>query len=266
MSGSVTDPAGTSAPVPPPGTGAEPATGARRSSRWLLALRILALAPLVLAIGAYLLMPTVRASLDEGLGLLWARDVEGLRAWGGQLGWWAPLATGVLMLVQAIAAPIPAFVVTATNSFLLGPFWGGLYSIATATVAAIICYELARWIGEPLVARLVSGHGLDKARRFLDRHGAHAILVARLVPVVPFDPISFLAGLLSVRLWTFTWATFIGQLPAGLAYSYLAQQVDRPATLLPAALGTFGALLLLGFLVTRWLSGRGAAPGDDEGK
>jgi hypothetical protein len=39
--------------------------------------------------------------------LLIAAVVEGLRVWGEALGAWAPLATVLLMVIQALAAPIP---------------------------------------------------------------------------------------------------------------------------------------------------------------
>ena len=46
------------------------------------------------------------------------------------------------------------------------------------------------------------------------------ILVCRLLPFVPFDPVSYAAGLTSLRFWPFMLATGVGQLPATIVYSW----------------------------------------------
>nr|VUD29516.1 alkaline phosphatase [Raoultella sp. NCTC 9187] len=55
---------------------------------------------------------------------------------------------------------------------------------------------------------------------FFDRYGRHTVLVCRLLPFVPFDPISYAAGLTSIRFRQFSIATGIGQLPATIVYSW----------------------------------------------
>ena len=186
-------------------------------------------------------------TLDTGLVLLIAAVVEGLRVWGEALGAWAPLATVLLMVIQALAAPIPAILITLLNSLLFGPFVGAIWSILSATLAAVICFGIARRFGTPLVARLVPDRLITRTERFMDSHGATTILAARLLPVVPFDPISYVAGLTRLRLWTFVWATALGQIPAGFAYSYLGQEIGDPKRLLLLGVSAFGILMLIGW-------------------
>ena len=223
----------------PPGQGA------------VLWIRMVSVLPLVVIGLACLLSPTVRDTFGEGLQLLWNRDLDGLRQWGTEQGWWAPLLTGILMVVQAIAAPVPAVLVTATTSFLFGPFWGGLYSIFTANVAAAICYGLGRGYGTLITDSLVSRQAVEKYESFFQKHGALTVLIARLIPFVPFDPISYVAGMVRMPFWKFFWATMIGQFPAGMAYSYLVQQVDEPRMFVVSAICLILALFLFGWLVQR---------------
>ena len=61
-----------------------------------------------------------------------AGDLEGLEAWGRRQGPAAALATTLLMIAQALAAPIPAVLVTFTNSLLFGWVLGGILSIVSA--------------------------------------------------------------------------------------------------------------------------------------
>ena len=94
----------------------------------------------LLPVAVVLIHPGLRAEIMAGVELLTARDLEGLRDWAAQFGIWAPLATSCLMVAQALFAPIPAVLVTWTNSLLFGWFAGGCLSIFSATVAASICY------------------------------------------------------------------------------------------------------------------------------
>ena len=217
-----------------------------RADRQSWAIRFLVPIPAGVVLIVYALDDTFAAIIDEGVLLLVVGDVQGLRAWGMSLGLWAPLATWLLMVIQALAAPIPAILVTWVNSLLLGPFVGAIWSIVSATSAATICFMIARAYGEPLGSRLVSDRILAKTEAFMETHGSTAVLAARLLPIVPFDPISYVAGLTRMRTWTFVWATALGQIPAGFTYSYLGQEIDNPVRMLMLGLTGFAALLLIG--------------------
>ncbi len=223
----------------------------------LLIIRVLVFATLGALLLAYGLSQSLRETLNTGVILLASGNLEELREWGHGLGAWAPLATLFLMVAQAVAAPIPAVLVTATNSFLFGPFWGGVYSIFSATLAASFCYGISRWLGDLILDRLISQAKMRKSEEFLEKHGVAAILVARLLPFVPFDPISYAAGMARMRFWPFFWATFLGQIPAGMTYSYLAQQVNNPSALLLNGIGAVLVLAVIGWWARRRLLGRG---------
>ena len=207
-------------------------------------IQIAAIAPIALFLLFLGFSPDLRETLGMGLDLLLEQDQEGLVEWAEDRGVWAPLATTILMIAQAIAAPIPAVVVTFANSLLFGWVWGGVLSIAAANLAASLCYLLGRAWGEPVARRLVSEGSWARSESFLAEHGGEAILVSRLIPFVPFDPISYLAGVAGVRFRTFFFATLLGQIPAGMAYSWLATRMG-------GSIGGFisAGLLILAFLV-----------------
>ena len=75
-------------------------------------------------------------------------------------------------------------------------------------------------------------------------------MVARLLPFVPFDPISYAAGLTPMGFWEFFIATGIGQLPATLIYSYAASKSTNPSTWVKGLIILFG-VLALGMLMKR---------------
>ena len=96
-------------------------------------------------------------------------------------------------------------------------------------VGASLCFYIARILGRDVVVRLNSHAAVQQMERFFDRYGANAIVIARLLPFVPFDPVSYFAGLTSVKFWKFFVATGLGQLPATVVYSYAGGQLSGGA-------------------------------------
>lgn len=189
----------------------------------------LAAALVAAAVGLYLGLPAVRAAVDGALGALSTPDapraIEAVRRYVLGFGVWAPLASAALMVLQALVAPLPAFVITFANGLLFGWAWGAALSWASAMVAASLCFGLARALGRPAVERLLGGAAvLEATDRFFVRHGRQAIFLSRLLPFVPLDPVSYAAGLTSTRLRAFLLATGLGLLPVTLVYSYLGER------------------------------------------
>ncbi len=124
------------------------------------------------------------------------------------------------MILQAIVAPLPAFLITLANAALFGAFWGGALSWFSAMVGAGLCFCIARALGREVVEKLTGRAVLRSADGYFTRFGPQTILVCRLLPFVPFDPVSYAAGLTSLRFWPFMLATGVGQLPATIVYSW----------------------------------------------
>ena len=69
-----------------------------------------------------------------------------------------------------------------------------------------------------MVEKLTGRAVLRSADGYFTRFGPQTIRSAAL-PFVPFDPVSYAAGLTSLRFWPFMLATGVGQLPATIVYS-----------------------------------------------
>jgi uncharacterized membrane protein YdjX (TVP38/TMEM64 family) len=207
------------------------------------------------AAAAYLFVPWVGASVDASVRALSVPDpheaVQAVRAYVLGFGAWAPLVSAALMVLQAVVAPLPAFVVTFANGLLFGWAWGALLSWSSAMLGAALCFWLARALGRPAVERLMGGAAaLDATDRFFARHGRQAVLLARLLPFVPFDPISYGAGLTSTGFWPFLVATGVGQLPATLVYSWLGESLTGSVRVLFWAFSIASAVA-----VVWWIAG-----------
>lgn len=173
----------------------------------------------------YFISPAFHDFVLEGSKTLAKADVSKLKAYLLGFGVWAPVVSGALMVFQSVIAPLPAFVITFTNGLLFGAWWGALLSWSSAMLGAALCFYISKVYGRPVVEKLVGKKSLQYTDRFFERYGEHAILVARLLPFVSFDIISYAAGLTSMEIGPFLIATGIGQLPATLLYSYLGQNM-----------------------------------------
>jgi uncharacterized membrane protein YdjX (TVP38/TMEM64 family) len=161
---------------------------------------------------------------------------------------WAVVISAALMIAQAVVAPIPGNIVSITNGLVFGPLWGALLSWVTMTAGASISFVLSRSFGKPLALRF-AGESMGKADRFFKKYGKQAMFLSRIIPFVPFDAVSYAAGLIGVPYSTFLLATAIGTIPSILIYSYLGSVVGDGywwilfGVLAVTMIGLVGALL-----------------------
>jgi uncharacterized membrane protein YdjX (TVP38/TMEM64 family) len=214
-----------------------------RAIRWVrFALGLAVLAAFGLA---YLLSEGFRSEVDRAVEILGRGDVAGLRDYILSFGAWAPIVSALLMILQALVAPLPAFVLSFANGLAFGTFWGGMLSLVSASLAAAVSFWIARLLGRGPVEALVGRAHLGAADRWFLRWGAYAVLVARLVPIVSFDIISYVAGLTRMGFWRFMLATMVGMAPATFLYAYLGGQAPQYVQVLLVAFGVViaGALV-----------------------
>ena len=168
-----------------------------------------------------------RSEVHQALGLLGRGDIAGLRDYILSFGLWAPVASCFLMVLQALVAPVPSFLITFANGLAFGVFWGWMLSLFGHVLAAAVCFGISRSLGRVPVEVLVGKTGLQSADRWFARWGIYAVFVGRLIPGVAFDVISYAAGLTRMRFRNFLIATTLGILPQTFLYSYLGRQAPE---------------------------------------
>ena len=206
---------------------------------------------LAVLIGLYFLVPKFAEQVNVAGGILSSADIKGMRNYLNGFGIWAPVVSMALMVFQAIAAPLPAFVITFANAWIFGWIKGAIYSWTGAMIGASLCHLIARAYGRPVVEKMVGKKSLETTDRFFERYGKHSVLIARLLPVVPFDIISYAAGLTNMGFWAFFWTTGLGQLPATIVYSWLGENMAPSAKYLFWAATGFASLLLFSLAIKK---------------
>ncbi|MBP9613474.1 MAG: TVP38/TMEM64 family protein [Sulfurospirillum sp.] len=205
----------------------------------------------LICVVAYVLSPTVQMHFTRAIHILSSLNLEAVIAYLREFGIYAALVSFLLMLLQSIIAPIPAFLITLSNAAIFGWAWGALLSWSSAMVGAALCFFIAHILGRDVVEKITSKKALEATDAFFARYGKHTIIVCRLLPFVSFDIISYAAGLTSMRFWSFFIATGIGQLPATLVYSYFGQNLTGGGKMIFLTLVMVFALSIVIFIAKK---------------
>ena len=206
---------------------------------------------LIVIIGLYLLIPAVKINVNQAIFILKNVDVDLARGYILGFGMWAPVVSFLLMILQSIAAPLPAFIITFANAGLFGWVKGALLSWTSSMAGAALCFFIAKFYGRTAVIKLTGKYALDSVDDFFDRYGKYTILIARLLPFISFDIVSYAAGLTSMSFFSFFVATGIGQLPATIIYSYIGSMLTGTTKTLVVGLLMLFAVSTLIFLLKK---------------
>ncbi|UUV17749.1 TVP38/TMEM64 family protein [Fusobacteria bacterium ZRK30] len=206
---------------------------------------------LIVVIGLYLLIPAVKINVNQAVFILKNVDVDLARGYILGFGIWAPVVSFLLMILQSIAAPLPAFIITFANAGLFGWVKGAILSWTSSMAGAALCFFIARFYGRAVVTKLTGRYALDSVDDFFDRYGKYTILIARLLPFISFDIVSYAAGLTSMSFFSFFVATGIGQLPATIVYSYIGSMLTGTTKTIVVGLLMLFAISTLIFLLKK---------------
>jgi membrane protein DedA with SNARE-associated domain len=200
-------------------------------------------------------------------------DLGGLTGWvAGVIDGLGEVGVGLLVALETIVPPIPSELVLAMSGYLASE--GRVHPILVVVAAtlgsvlgAVALYWLGRLAGEDRLHRwldrlpLVDTSDLDKADRWFEKYGQHAVLFGRMVPVVR-SVVSIPAGASGMPMARFLTLTTIGSgvwnsLFVGLGYTLGSrwQDIERYSTWFDLAiLATFA--VLIGAWITRKLRPR----------
>lgn len=203
----------------------------KNTKSWVITLGIL-----IIILGIYFFVPIVNSKVNQMIFYLSSMNLDMIKEYILSFGIWAPITSFLLMILQSVIAPIPAFLITLSNAAIFGWVKGAILSWSSAMAGAALCFFIARGLGRDAVEKLTSKFALKDIDEFFEKYGKHTILIARLLPFISFDIVSYAAGLTSMSFWSFFIATGIGQLPATIIYSYVGGMLTGGAQLLMSGL------------------------------
>lgn len=101
------------------------------------------------------------------------------------------------------------------------PWQGALICWLGTTLAALVVFTAVRTLfrdkGRAYLKRVPA---LERFNRVMEREPFAAVLLARLIPVIPQAAVNVYAGVAGFPFWSFILGTAIGKLPAIAVYAY----------------------------------------------
>jgi uncharacterized membrane protein YdjX (TVP38/TMEM64 family) len=133
-----------------------------------------------------------------------------------------PLAPLLYIVIYALR-PLTLFsatLLTIAGGFLFGPWWGIFYTIIAANASASVAYAIGRLFGRGFLSDETSGSLLQRYAQRMRNNSFETVLIMRFI-YLPYDLVSYLAGLLHIRFWPFILATALGSIPGTIAFVLL---------------------------------------------
>jgi uncharacterized membrane protein YdjX (TVP38/TMEM64 family) len=161
--------------------------------------------------------------------------------------WWAiPAYLLAYALLDILFIPTQALSIVAV--LLWGWLKGGFIELLAATTGAVFPFLIARGVLRDSIAARLAQH--QKAAAILESEGFTLLLILRVVPVIPYTILNYVAGLSSLRLWQYVAATILGMVPSTFIFAYFVESIlEGIVAPWDVALRATGAGLLLAALI-----------------
>ena len=141
---------------------------------------------------------------------------ELVKSWGA----WGPLFYILFQATQVLIAPLPGETTGGfVSGFLFGPWLGLLYSLSGLLLGSIVAFLLGRWLGTPLVAKLVPADVLTRFRAIAEHRGALVALIIFALPYFPKDYFCLILGMSGMSLKVFSAVILAGRLPSTFLFT-----------------------------------------------
>jgi uncharacterized membrane protein YdjX (TVP38/TMEM64 family) len=154
-----------------------------------------------------------------------------------------------------------AIVLSLAGGFLFGVIPGVIYLNIGGTLGAGLAFLSSRYLVGQWIQRRYSS-ALKTFNEEVVRHGHYYLISLRIVPVLPFFLVNYLAGLTKISLKKFIGTTSLGMLPGSFVYTLAGQQletVNAPEDILSvrlivafSLLGLFSLLPVIVDYTKRW--------------
>lgn len=170
--------------------------------------------------------------------------------------WWGFFSLTSCFLAAAFI-PVPMSVLIMLSGYLLGAVAGTITAWIGITGGTAMAFCFGRFIARDWVRGKISG---NRKLRAIDasvgEQGFKVILLLRLSSIFPAVPLSYALGLTSASFWQHTLASWIGVIPACLAYVYMGSMAGNIADLIFCRIEgwprdiSFAGIGLVGILVS----------------
>ena len=176
-----------------------------------------------------------------------------------------PLALILLLVAQAVIAPIPSPPILMAAGFVYGPWLGFGIGWLGLLLGAGCCFGLARGLGRPFAERFVRRERLATVDAYIaTRTGTSLLAIVSMRVFLPplFDAVSYGCGLVRVPFPWFVLATALGEIPKVGSFAYIGSAAGGVSSWLTAWVLLAPAIGVIGLKAVRSRLARRGAQAD----
>lgn len=157
-----------------------------------------------------------------------------------------------VQVLQVVVAAIPGEIVQIAAGYLFGTLLGAGYLLVGLIIGALIAFFAARVLGYPLLKIFVPGAKRERLLHIISRGESELVIfVLFLLPGLPKDALTYVAGASPINPWRFLVISTLGRLPALVVSCYIGASLGRDNLLAVAIVSTVSVLLILLGMVYR---------------
>ncbi len=123
----------------------------------------------------------------------------------------------ILIYAILVAFLFPATILTFIGAALFG-IKGFIFNLIGASIGASLSFLIARGLGKDFVEKIFKN---KKLYANLENNGFNTIFILRLIPIIPFNVLDYIAGITKIKFKDYFFATLIGMMPGAFIYTYL---------------------------------------------
>ena len=159
-----------------------------------------------------------------------------------------------VQILQVVIAAIPGEVVQIAGGYIYGTWLGALYLVMGAIAGSVIAFYASRLLGYPLVKAFVSEEKLTRFNFLLKSQKSEVIIfVLYLLPGIPKDILTYIAGLTPVKPLNFLITSIVARLPALFVTAYIGANLEEKNYLRVIVLSSAAVIVFfLGALYKDW--------------
>lgn len=133
----------------------------------------------------------------------------------------------LFQILQVVIAVIPGEVMQLAGGYVYGTFLGALYSSFGILLGSVIVFYIVRILGFAVIKIFVSEKSLEKFNFLMNNKKSEmAMFILFLIPGLPKDMLTYIAGLTPIKPRKFFILTTIARFPALFVSSYVGSSLQ----------------------------------------
>ena len=141
-----------------------------------------------------------------------------------EMGNWGVILIILLMAFAILFKLLPSAAIALVAGAVYGHTWGGIYIVIGAWLGAVIAFSITRIFGENILYNLYSKK-INITYKESQSWLMWGVFISRLIPIIPYDLVSYFMGLTPLKLWRFSLATLIGVIPTSFIIAHIGHEM-----------------------------------------